>query len=74
MKYEFINRTIFYANVMNVYFIVTELNYGAIDYDDYVCHGYYVIRFSSFPYTSQEDLDIYVQVIYSSEMVCEGIY
>ena len=42
----------------------------AIDADDYSCHGYYIIKFSSSPYTLQEDLSIDGQVISSGEMLC----
>ena len=54
--------------------INTERNYGAIDADEYTCHGYYIIKFSSYTYTLQYDLSIDGQVIYSGEMVCEGTY
>ena len=47
--------------------------YGAIDADDYTCHGYYIIVFSLNLYTLQEDLSIDSQVISSGEMVCKGI-
>ena len=59
---------------MNMYSIIIGVNYGDIDDDDSTCHGYYIIRFSSFPYTLQEYFNIYGQVIYSDEMVCEGTY
>ena len=49
--YENINRTILDGNVMNMSLIITEGKYGAIDTDDYSCHGYYIIKFSSSPYT-----------------------
>ena len=49
-----------------------EGKYGAIDTDDYSCHGYHIINFSSFTHTLQEDLNIDGQVISSGEMVCEG--
>ena len=72
--YKHINRTILYGNVMNIYLIITERKYGTIDADDYSCHGYYIIKFASSPYTLQLDWGIYVQVISSGEMVCEGTY
>ena len=59
---------------MNMYLIIIEVNYGAIDADDYICRGYYIIIFSSFPYTLQEDLSIDGQVISSGEMVCDRNY
>ena len=49
-------------------------NYGDIYSDDYTYHGYYIIKFSSSPYTIQSDLSIYGQFIYSGKMVCEGTY
>ena len=51
-----------------------EGNYGTIDADVSTYHGYYIIRFSSSPYTLQADLSIYGQFISSGEMVCEGNY
>ena len=51
-----------------------EGKYGAIDNDDYSCHGYYIIKFSSSPYTLQAELIIDGQVISSGEMVYEQNY
>ena len=45
------NRTILYGVVMNMYLIITEVNCGAVDDDDSVCHGYYILIFFSYPYT-----------------------
>ena len=59
---------------MNMYLIITEVNYGAIDADDYACHNYYIIRFFSSTYNLQADLNIDGQVIYSGGMLCEGTY
>ena len=39
------NGTILDGNVMNMSLIIIEVNYGAIDADDYTCHGYYVAIF-----------------------------
>ena len=68
--YEHIIRTILDGNVVNMSLIIMEGKYCAIDTDDSSCHGYYIIKFSSSPYTLQEDLIIDGQVIYSGEMVC----
>ena len=59
---------------MNMSLIITEGKYGAIDSDDYLFHGYYIINFPSSPYTIQSDLRIYGQVISSDEMVYEVNY
>ena len=72
--YEHINQTIIDGNVMNMSLIITEGKYGAIDADDYSCLGYFIIKFSSSPYTLQSDLSIYGQVISSVEKVCDGTY
>ena len=48
---------------MNMSLIIFEGKYGAIDTDDYSCHGYYIIKFSSSPYNLQVDLSIGGQVI-----------
>ena len=50
------------------------IKYSAIDTDDYLGHGYYIIKFSSSPYTLQVDLIIDGQVIPSDEIVCEGTH
>ena len=51
-----------------------EVKYGAIDTDNYSCHGYYIINISPSPYTLQAYLCIDGQVIYSGEILCEGNY
>ena len=43
-----------------------------MDSDDTSCHGYYIIRFYSSPYTFQKYLNIYGQVTSSGEIVCKG--
>ena len=70
--YEHINRTIIDGNVMNMYLIIMEGKYGATDAHNFSCHGYYIIKISSYPYTLQSDLSIDGQVIYSGEILCEG--
>ena len=74
VDFECINRTILDGNFIKMSLIVTEINHGAIDADDSEFHGYYIIIFSSFTYTLQENFNIYGQVISSGEMVCEGNY
>ena len=59
---------------MNMSFIITEGKYGAIDTDDFSCHGYYITKFSSSPYKLQADLSIDGQVISSGEILREGTY
>ena len=56
---------------MNIPLIIIEGNYGVIDSGDSTCHSYYIIRFSSCPYTLQVELIIYGQVVSSGKMVCE---
>ena len=51
-----------------------EKNNCAIDTGNYSCHGYYIINFSSSPYTPQADFIIDGQVISSGKSVCEGTY
>ena len=60
---ENINQTIIDGNVMNMYLIIMEGKYGAIDTNDSSCHGYYIIKFPSYTYTLQSELSIYGQVI-----------
>ena len=52
--YKHTNRNIIDGNVINMSLVVMEGNYGAIDADDSSLHGYYIIKFSSCPYTLQE--------------------
>ena len=56
--YKHINLTIIDGNVMNMFYIILEGKYGAIDTDDSSCHGYYIMKFYSYPYTLQADLSI----------------
>ena len=59
---------------MNVSLIIIEGNCGGIDADYYTFRGYYIIRFSSSTYTLWADFIIDGQVIYSGEILYEGIY
>ena len=59
---------------MNISLVIIEGSYSAIDADDSTYHGYYIIRFSLYPYNLQADLNIDGQVISSSEMLCEENY
>ena len=54
--------------------IITEGNYVAVDADDSTCHGYYIIKISSYTYTLQSDMSIDGQFISYYKMVCEGTY
>ena len=57
---------------MNMSLIIMEGNYCDIYDDDHSCRGYYIIKFSSSPYTLQSYLIIDGRVIYSVEMVSKG--
>ena len=59
------NWTIIDGNATNISLFIIEGKYGAIDNDDSLCHGYYIIKFSSYQYTLQSDLSIDWQVISS---------
>ena len=59
---------------MIMYLIITEGYYGAINAGDYTCHGYYIIKFSSYPYTLQAEFSIDGQFISSGEMVREVFF
>ena len=56
---------------MNMSLIIMEGKYGDIDADEYSFYSYYIIKFSSSPYTLQADLISDGQFISSGEMVCE---
>ena len=72
--YENINQTVIHGNVVNISLIITKVKYGALDTDDSSCHGCYIIKFYSMPYTLQADLSIDGQVISSGKIVYEGTY
>ena len=59
---------------MNMSSIIMEVNFVAVDADDFTCHGYYIIKISSYTYTLQSDLSIYGQVISSGEVLCKVTY
>ena len=59
---------------MKMGLLIMEGNYGAIDAGDFVCHGYFIINFSSSPYNLQADLSIDGEVISSGKIVFEGTY
>ena len=59
---------------MNMSLVMMEGEYGAIDADYSLFHGYYIIKNSSYPYTLQSELSIDGQVIYFDKMVCVGNY
>ena len=50
---------------MNMSLTIIEGKYGAIDTYDSSYHGYYIIKFSSLPYTLQVESSIDGQVISS---------
>ena len=53
--------------------IIIEGKYGAIVTENSSCHGYYIIKFSSTPYTLQAYLSIYGLFISPGEIVREKI-
>ena len=59
---------------MNVYLIIIEGKCCDVDTGDSSWHGYYIIKFSSSPYSLQEDSSIDGKIISFGEMVCEGTY
>ena len=69
VEYKHINITILDGNFTNFSLIFNKGNFGVIYSNDTSCHGSYIIIFTFSPYTLQEDLNIYVQVIYFGEMV-----
>ena len=57
---------------MNMYLVIMKGTYGAINADDSSCHDYYILKFSSSPYTFKGDLRIDGRFISYGEMVGEG--
>ena len=51
--YEHINRTILYGNFMNKSLIIIEGNYAPIIAYYSIFRGYYILIYSSYPYTLQ---------------------
>ena len=66
-----ITKTLIDGKLIIVSLIIVDGNYGYIYANDSTCHGYYIVRFSSYQYTLQVDLSIDGQVISSGSMVCE---
>ena len=69
VEYECINKNLLYGNDMNMYLIIIEVKYGAIDANNYTCHGYYIIKVPSSTYNLQSESIIDSEVIYSGGMV-----
>ena len=59
---------------MNMSLVIMEGIYGSIDADYSSCHGYYIVKISSYPYTFQADLSIDGQVISFGEVLYEVTY
>ena len=59
---------------MNIPLIIMKGEYGAIDTADSLCHGYYIITFSSSTFTLETDLSIDGQVISPGNVLCEVNY
>ena len=72
--YKKSNLIILDGNMMNISLNIMKVKYGAIDTDDSLCNGYYIIKFSSSPNTLQADLSIDEQLILSGKIACEGTY
>ena len=53
VEYEHTNITILDGNFTNIPLLITEIDFGAIDAKKTSCHGYYIIRFSSYLYRLQ---------------------
>ena len=56
---------------MNIYLVIVEGNYGAIDANNFTYPGYNIIKFSLSLYILQANLSIDGPVIFSVGMVCE---
>ena len=59
---------------MNMSLIAMEGNCGDIDDNDSLCHGYHIIKFSSYPYTLQSGSNIDDQVIYSGKLYLKELF
>ena len=68
------NLTILDGNTISMSLIITEGKYCDIYADGSSYHGYYIIKFSSSPYTLQIDLSIDGQYISSGEILFEGTH
>ena len=66
------NRNILDCNFINKSLIFIEGNYSAVYSDDSTCHGYYIMRFSLYPYNLQLYFNIDGKFIYSGEVTYEG--
>ena len=74
VEYERINRKILYFNVTNILLVILKGDfYGVYDVDTSF-HSYYIVEFTSTPYTFKEYLNIYGHVIKYGGNVCEVNY
>ena len=74
VPYGYINIKILYGNVTNIQLVISKGKSGAIDAKDTLYDVYYIIKYSSTPYTLQDNLNIGGQVIFCGEIVYLGTY
>ena len=54
--------------------LVQVNGYGAISVNDKAANNFYIVNFTSIPYTPQEDVEPYGNQLASGDIVCNAIY
>ena len=53
---------------------VSECSFGAVNTNDTRTEGFYIVRFTSFPYTLQDDEYVDNEVLTGGSIVCDAVY
>ena len=71
---EDIHQTILTSVASNIAATITANSYGAMNADDPKTDGFYIIQFTSPPYTLQNDIEVNGDKITSGNLVCDAEY
>eukprot|EP00957_Ditylum_brightwellii_P049359 3744876-Ditylum_brightwellii.AAC.1 len=52
--------------------MVNENNFGAVNINDPKTKGFYIVKFTSLPYTLQENTEVDNDLIKAGSLVCEA--
>ena len=74
VEYERTNRKILYFNFTNILLVISKDDFDDVYDVDTSFHSYYIVEFTSTPYTFKEYLNIYGHVIKYGGNVCEVNY
>eukprot|EP00957_Ditylum_brightwellii_P019386 1462322-Ditylum_brightwellii.AAC.1 len=54
--------------------MVNENNFGAVNTNDPNTEGFYIFKFTSLPYTLQENIEVDNDLIKEGSLICEAEY